>query len=152
MTYLNLNGKGFTLLEVLVAILIVSLGLMAVAGLLTTSISANTFSRDGTIAIQLAEEMADRIRTNAGTTLEKYNGIDTGSACGGDYPPAVGDCNQWTLRLQNSGLIGARGRVWVTNDSPISKSALVIITVTWGVLSTPQRSVTFTTIMETWIT
>ena len=63
-----LNQKGFTLLEVLVAIVIVSIGLLAVAGMQTTAITANASAKDATVAIQLAEEMADRIRLNAGDT------------------------------------------------------------------------------------
>jgi len=153
------NQKGFTLLEVLVAIVIVSIGLLAVAGMQTTAITANASAKDATIAIQLAEEMVDRIRVNAGDTPETYHGLDTNggtaTTCTGltaQNDPALGDCIQWRSRLQDAslGLSGAKGTITVTDDSPISKAAIVTITITWGTIST--RSITFRTIMETWLT
>jgi len=153
------NQKGFTLLEVLVAIVIVSIGLLAVAGMQTTAITANASAKDATVAIQLAEEMADRIRLNAGDTPETYHGLDTNggtaTTCTGltaQNDPALGDCIQWRSRLQDAslGLSGAKGTITVTDDSPISKAAIVTITITWGTIST--RSITFRTIMETWLT
>ncbi len=156
--YMNrFNESGFTLLEVLVAIVIVSIGLLAVAGMQTTAITGNASARDATIAIQLAEEMVDRIRVNAGDTPAVYHGLDTNggtaTTCTGlsnQIDPALGDCVQWRSRLQNSGLSGAQGTVTVTNDSPISKTATITVTVTWGSITT--RTVKFTTIMETWLT
>lgn len=147
-----LNNKGFTLLEVLVAIVIVSIGLLAVAGMQTTAISANASAKDATIAIQMAEEMVDRIRVNAGDTPEIYNNIDTNNNCAGLTDPALGDCTQWRARLIDGslGLSGARGTITVTDDSPISKAATITVTITWGSIST--RSITFRTIMETWLT
>lgn len=160
-----LNQKGFTLLEVLVAIVIVSIGLLAVAGMQTTAITGNASAKDATIAIQFAEEMVDRIRVNAGDTPEIYNCIDTNNSgvsavdatpCAtlGRPPsnPAQGDYDQWRTRLTDPslGLSGAIGTVTVTKDSPISKTATITVTVTWG--SITPRSVTFTTIMETWLT
>src|SRR3990172_778415 len=150
------NQKGFTILEVLVAIVIVSIGLLAVAGMQTTAITANASAKDATVAIQFAEEMADRIRLNAGDTPETYHGLDTNggtaTTCTGltaQNDPALGDCIQWRSRLQNAslGLSGARGFITVTDDSPISKTATITVRITWGSIST--RSITFRTIMET---
>ena len=148
----SLNNQGFTLLEVLVAIVIVSIGLLAVAGMQTTAITANASAKDATIAIQMAEEMVDRIRVNAGDTPGIYNNIDTNNNCAGLTDPALGDCTQWRARLIDAslGLSGARGTITVTDDSPISKAATITVTITWGSITT--RSITFTTIMETWLT
>lgn len=153
------NQKGFTLLEVLTAVVVVSIGLLAVAGMQTTAITGNAAANSGSIAIQLAEEIVDRIRVNSGSTPEIYNGLDTNggtaTTCTGlsaQNDPALGDCIQWRARLQNSslGLSNARGQVTVTRDSPISKTATITVTLTWGAVTT--RRVTFTTIMETWLT
>ncbi|MBI5327108.1 MAG: type IV pilus modification protein PilV [Deltaproteobacteria bacterium] len=154
-----INNKGFTLLEVLIAIVVVSIGLLAVAGMQTIAIRGNASASEGTIAIQLAEEMVDRIRLNAGAAPAIYNGLDTNggtsTTCAGltaQNDPALGDCIQWRSRLQdvNLGLSNARGQVAVTADSPISKTATITVTVTWGAVST--RTVQFITIMETWLT
>lgn len=155
-----LNQKGFTLLEVLTAIVVVSIGLLAVAGMQTTAITANATANSGSIAVQLAEEMVDRIRVNSDNTPEIYNGLDTNggtaTTCAGlsaQNDPALGDCIQWRTRLQSSsvGLSNARGQVAVsTVDSPINKTRTITVTVTWGLVLT--RSITYTTIIETWLT
>jgi type IV pilus assembly protein PilV len=142
------NSRGFTIIEVLVSITIVTIGLLAAAAMQTTAITANGTARDGTIGIQLAEEMVDRIRINAGITPQDYNGIDTNGACGG-ADPVLGDCTQWAARLVASGLPAARGQVSVSAvDAPLARTRTVNVTVTWG-NGTP-RTVTFTTIVETW--
>jgi type IV pilus assembly protein PilV len=56
--------KGFSLIEVLVTLVILSLGLLGVAGLLVNGISNAASSEALTKANQLAAEMADRIRAN----------------------------------------------------------------------------------------
>jgi type IV pilus assembly protein PilV len=57
-------SQGFTMLEVLVAILVVSLGLLGLAGLQTVGIRNNAGSAQRTIATQLAYDIADRMRAN----------------------------------------------------------------------------------------
>lgn len=155
---MNLSDKkGFTLIEVLVAVTIVSIGLMAIAGMQSTAISGSRSANDLTIAIQLAEEMVERIRINGGGSPEGYNGIDTSNSCAGS-DPALGDCTQWKNRLAeaNSGILNAVGTITVTADSPASDMAKVIVTVTWGnsgvIGLAGQRSITFTTIVETVLT
>lgn len=141
--------KGFTLLEVLVAIVVLSIGLLAAAAMQTIAIMGNTSAMNRTYALGLAEEMVDRIRVNAGDTPSIYTGINTSGNCAG-ADPALGDCNQWKTRLSTSGLPNAYGTVSVTTDSPISKTATITVTVTWGIGAT--GSATLTTIMETWLT
>jgi len=143
-----LDDGGFTLLEVLVAIVIISIGLLAVAGMQTTAITANSSANNLTLALQLAEEMVDRIRVNGGDTPEIYDNLDTGNCAGLTDTTARGDCNQWQTRLAGSGLSNAQGTVRVLTNNPISNTATVTVIVRWGTVST--RTVTFTTIMETW--
>ena len=67
------NVKGFTLIEVLVSVLILSTGLLGLVGLQTAGMRNIIGSYNRTQASQLASGMADRIRANvadlnAGTT------------------------------------------------------------------------------------
>jgi type IV pilus assembly protein PilV len=66
--------RGFTLLEVLVAVLIFSLGLMGLAGLLAVSVKTNHAAYLRTQATFLAQGMADRMRANVlGLWKNSYN-------------------------------------------------------------------------------
>ena len=80
-------SRGFTLLEALVTVVIVSIGLLGILGLQTVSI-ANTASSsarsDATIA---ADNLADRMRVNfTGARDGAYEDIDNPSAGNTDGP------------------------------------------------------------------
>lgn len=62
---------GFTLLEVLVAVLVLSFGLLGVAGLLLASVQNNSVASQRTAATFLAQDMADRIRSNINGIKDK---------------------------------------------------------------------------------
>lgn len=58
--------QGFTLLEVLIALVVLSVGLLGIAGLQTSGMRFNyTANVEGTAAM-LAQNMADRMRANSG--------------------------------------------------------------------------------------
>ena len=57
-------AAGFTLMEVLVTIVILSIGLLGVAGLQLNSLRGNQNALEGSVAVTLAVEAADRIRAN----------------------------------------------------------------------------------------
>lgn len=65
--------RGFTLLEVLISVLVFSIGLLGVAGLMVLSVRTNHSAFLRTQASFLAESMADRMRTNLGW-VGQYNG------------------------------------------------------------------------------
>ncbi|MES1999426.1 MAG: type IV pilus modification protein PilV [Pseudomonadota bacterium] len=56
--------NGFTLLEVLVAIVVLSLGLLGLAGLQAASLRNNQVAYYRSIATQQAQDIADRMRAN----------------------------------------------------------------------------------------
>jgi type IV pilus assembly protein PilV len=67
--------SGFSLIELLVALIVFTIGLLAIAGLQTVSKQANYESLQRTTAAQVANGMLEDIRTNGG-------GIDTYLAVG----------------------------------------------------------------------
>lgn len=58
------NHKGFTLIEVLIAMLVLSVGLLGLAGMQATSIKNNQSAYFRSQATQLAYDLADRMRAN----------------------------------------------------------------------------------------
>lgn len=60
----KLRQQGLTMLEVLITIVIVSIGLLGIAGMLFKSINAGAVSTARSIAVMQANEMADHMRAN----------------------------------------------------------------------------------------
>jgi type IV pilus assembly protein PilV len=58
------SQAGFTLLESLIALLIVSFGLLGIAGLQVITLKSNLSSQHRTLASHYAAEIAERMRTN----------------------------------------------------------------------------------------
>lgn len=56
--------KGMTMLEVLIAVMVLSVGLLGVAGLQTTNLRNSQSAHQRTMAVLLASGMAERIRAN----------------------------------------------------------------------------------------
>ena len=70
--------QGFTFIEVLIAILVISIGLLGMAGLQTTGIQQSHNSYLKTQASILAYDMADRMRANLqGVADGEYNDVDS---------------------------------------------------------------------------
>ncbi|MBW2674403.1 MAG: prepilin-type N-terminal cleavage/methylation domain-containing protein [Deltaproteobacteria bacterium] len=67
------NSSGFTLVEVMIAIFILVVGLLGVAGVATTVINGNTFSKEITTATTLAQDKMEELKGTA------YASITTGS-------------------------------------------------------------------------
>ena len=72
--------QGFSIIEVLISVLVISIGLLGMAGLQTTGIQQSHNSYLKTQASMLAYDMADRMRSNLqGVAAGHYNSVDNGS-------------------------------------------------------------------------
>ena len=117
------------MMEVLVSLLILAFGVIGAAGMQLTALRANTQSSYHTVALQLASEIADRMRINYSQMKEEdadnaYLSIDYDSNSGRPEPPDHlcydGNCNavqlaafdvwEWQTRLY-ANLPGGRVRV-----------------------------------------
>lgn len=58
------TAHAFTIIEVMVAMMILSVGIIGVAGMQLAAHRSNQQSAYATVAVQLAQEMAERIRAN----------------------------------------------------------------------------------------
>ena len=71
------DQSGFTLLEILVAMVVLSIGLLGLAGLQAVSLNNNQIAYFRAIASQQAYDMADRIRANrTGIAAGNYNNLN----------------------------------------------------------------------------
>ena len=135
------QAGGFTLTEILVTLVIISVGLLGVAGLHSMSLRNNFDALIRSHASALADEIADRMRTNRTRALA------------GDYNIAVGvtrtgstladaDLIAWKQRLAAQ-LPNGDGAVQLA----VAPSRLVTITIQWGERDQPNP-VTFVTQTE----
>jgi len=149
--------KGFTLLEVLVAVFLLAVGLMSITNMQMVAISGNKFAKDTSLMSKLAEEMIDRVRVNSGnlSTLEGYDNIDTSAGCTGLADPVLGDCIQWKERLEGAdfGILGSHGEVTIQMNTPSDFMTLVEVDVYWGgtnLVGVKSRSLKLATVINTW--
>ncbi|MFQ5509267.1 MAG: prepilin-type N-terminal cleavage/methylation domain-containing protein [Leptospirillia bacterium] len=123
-----LGEDGFTLLEVMIAAVVVVVGLVGVAGLAMTTVQGNDSASKLTAATVLSQDMVEEIRTSgyansvpAGSTAAIVNigGTDyTANTLTEDYGSTVGD---------------AFKRVTVvTENYPVVYTNMVVVTTYWN--------------------
>ena len=100
--------EGFTLIEIMIALVILSIGLMALAGMQVSAINGNAFSKRMTTAVSIAEQTIEQLKNTP------FNNIQSQSAS----------------PISQSNLNFTR-QVTVINDSPIANTLTATVTVTW---------------------
>lgn len=111
------NQSGLTLIEVLITVVLVSIGLLGLAGLQLTSVQNSNSASERFIATTLAQDILERMRANRNRAIgpgRVYN-----LALGAD--PAVGgvegdDLDAWKAAIEAS-LPSGRGGVEVDDGS-----------------------------------
>jgi type IV pilus assembly protein PilV len=142
MSKMKRQSFGFTLLEVLVAVVIVSLGMLGVAALLVTVHKANTSSYIQQQAVQTAYDMLDRMRANlqgaqAGYYSKTYTPpfsppgtscVGTGNTCTAQQL-ANFDTSQWA---STDLTVLPQGSANVTSAVSTNGNVSVTVTVNWS--------------------
>ena len=151
---------GFTLLEVLIAIVVLSFGLLGLAGIQAVGIKNTTDANLRTLAIQQAYDMADRIRANTvGATAGAYDSLpatlpatipaDPGCIASGCSATQLRDYDQrlWNTNNQNM-LPSGTGAVAVVGGTA-RPNKQYLITVMWDETRTGATGTGCTTTLTT---
>lgn len=127
--------QGFTLLEVLIALLVLSIGLLGLAALQTTGLRSNEMASMRTTSTMLAYDISDRMRANPQGTTDGDYVIDSGAVTGTIPNCTSSDCtttqlatfdlSQWKAAVGS--LPGGLGDITQTAGPPL----LHTITVRW---------------------
>ncbi|MDO6513887.1 MULTISPECIES: type IV pilus modification protein PilV [Neptuniibacter] len=113
--YLQKKQQGTTLIEVLIAVVIISIGLLSVAALQTVALKSNNGSYYRSQATFLAYDLADRIRAAPE------------SAEDGDYDDGqAGDRAEWDARVVDRLGSGAVGQVVIVSGSTANQASITI--------------------------
>ena len=113
--------QGVTLVESMIALLVISIGLLGIASLQITAMSQNASSLNHSQAVWYAYNMSDRIRANL-SVFANYDGIDTSTGYAQDCMSSVctnaqmltADAADWSTMIGN--LPGGRGIIASTAD------------------------------------
>jgi type IV pilus assembly protein PilV len=96
--------SGFTLIEVLVALVVMAVGMLGIAGLYIESLRSGQMSVSYTNAVTLAASMADRIRANSAAAAA-YTGFAVGNGTAGtaanNCVNGIADCNAAQLAVDD---------------------------------------------------
>lgn len=143
--------RGVTIIEVLVAMLILAVGLLGMASLQVRAVQDTSNASYRSIAIYYANDLADRMRANPGASYAAHSTTDGATnagtettACSGaggctSAAMAANDYFEWERNMENA-LPAASGEVEVNGD-------VYTITVSWtdrveqGATSTATSSV-----------
>ncbi len=126
------SQRGVTLVESMIALLVISVGLLGIAALQITAMKQNTSSLNNSQAVWVAYNMSDRIRANI-SQFDNYKGIDTNTGYSQDCMSTtcsnaqmlVADAQDWTTLVQ--ALPGGRGMI----VGPIATPNVINVTVMW---------------------
>lgn len=95
----NLNSKGFTLLEVLIAFIILAVGILAIVSLQASSKQNTHQAMQRSLAVSYAESIIERIRANP-TAINDYVAVGTvGSGTFSDQPQTCTDTFCTSLQI-----------------------------------------------------
>ena len=137
--HMRKTNRGITMVEAMVALVIISVGMLGIAGLYLASLQAGRSANLRIQAVNLATEMADRIRANregkaayvlAGGTLPSAVNCATADCTPAQL--AQSDQNIWVraLRAALPGSTAGGGSIQFT-DNPDPQPDQYQITVTW---------------------
>jgi len=119
------NEKGFTLLEILIAVVLLSVGMLAMGSFLGSFVNRNAANERMTTGTAMAEEKVEALRSQAlSTDLTAADGsTETLTASGGNYT-----------------------RTWVINDT--NNPHTITVTVAWVDGETPRQVVLATLVND----
>jgi type IV pilus assembly protein PilV len=117
-------AEGFTLIEVMIALVVMSIGLTALAAVQISAIRGNAFSKRMTTAVSIADEKMEQIKSR----------------------PYVDIASESSIQITQSNMNFA-SQVTVANDSPLPNAKTINVTVSWED-GAKSHSVPITTIVS----
>jgi type IV pilus assembly protein PilV len=149
------NQRGFSLIEALVAMVLLSVGLLAAGLLQIGGIKANANAAGRTFGVGLAQSIMDDLRSRSvGDALlldtgDRGNDLDDGRAASGGNPVPADADQKMGLTGQVTGSDGRTYTVFwnVANDVPVTGTKTVRLFVYWNDSKFGLNKVVATTVL-----
>ena len=136
------NSNGFTLIEVMIAAVILAAGILALATMQIVSIRSNAFSSEMTYTSMLVQQKLEELK-NLPSTDTKLEG--------GNHPLGSESSDPWYQEQDNRGFTYNIGHN-VQIDTPATNMTRISMTIQWQGSAPGQssftHSATFTTILQ----
>ena len=120
--------RGFTLIEVLVTALILTIGLLGTLGLTTGVIHGNFFSKNITSATAIAQSQLEAVQNKGYVNATTTN-----------FPAAAVTVSMGNVNFSRT--------TTITDNSPSSNMKTISVTVAWNETNNAARSVSLQTIL-----
>lgn len=138
--------RGFSIVEVMVALLVLSVGMLGIAGLYVTTLRASGSALYRTHAVNFAADMADRIRANPNAGVA-YEGAPAGAVQCDDSaitctPAQLAADDLLTWQRQIAALLPDDGNVATVPgviDVEVANPNTYVITVSWSEPTEPVQ-------------
>src|SRR5687767_15085832 len=136
MMHLHRGEQGFSLLEGMLAAVLLGTGLLAMSAMQGIAFVKNVDSNELTRITTLASDMMERIQFNRRNAIS-YHGINTQSPTNCNaisataQPQARGDCLLWDSLVDGTQLQDVRGTVTVSDPPTVLAQRDVTVTITW---------------------
>jgi type IV pilus assembly protein PilV len=148
-----MKNRGFTMVEVLVALVVLAVGMLGIAGLYVITLRSGGSAIYRMQAVNLATDIADRIRTNRSANVS-YQGAAAANPCFG--VAAVADCTPaamaaadlfvWQAQVAQTLPGGAGGIIVVTPTAlvipPVGAVFQYTVTINWTEAGASAQSYT----------
>jgi type IV pilus assembly protein PilV len=122
------SRDGFTLIEVLIAMLILSVGLLGTAGLTAGIIRGDFFSKNITSATVIAQTQLEAVQNTGYTNTNTTN-----------FPSSAASVSMGGVNFSRT--------TTITDNSPATNMKTISVTVTWNEADNAARSVSLQTIL-----
>ncbi len=134
---------GFTLIEVMIALVLLAAGLLALMTMQIVSIKANAFSSEMTYTAMLAQHKLEELKNLPSTDTKLQTG---------NHPLTAEAADPWYRAQDNKGIsYNITHRVW--NNSPAANMTRIQLTIQWigsaaGQQSTQTYTASFSTVLS----
>ena len=148
------DKKGFSFIEVMISVFVLSVGIVAIISLMTGNIKNSAGSRDNIIASELAQEGVEIVRNIRDNNFlnnpsDPFNGLSDGNSYRVDYNNGISSAASYQLNYSNSGFYTYSSgtatkfyrRIDITNYESSAFGRKITSTVIWGGNSIPSSPV-----------